>query len=113
MSDTSEPLTPMSLREKAGVTQRQVAATLDVTVGTVSSWERRVKVPNLTLLEVQSLCELYQCSVSELQQAFGHIQVRLDLSQLHAILELSDLTLPALIESIVATVGGNLSDLDY
>lgn len=100
MSQDNEPLTPMKLRERANVTQRQIAAALDVTVGTVSSWERRLKVPHLTLYEVNALTQLYQCSVGELTEAFGPIQVNLSLRELEGILTWGEFSLEALIEGL-------------
>lgn len=65
-----EPLTPMKLRERAGLTQKQVADALGKTVGTVSNWERLVKEPRLKFSEVQRLISLYGCTLDELIQAF-------------------------------------------
>ena len=96
MRQDDEPLTPMKLRERSGVTQRQVAASLDVTIGTVSSWERGNKVANLTLSEVQQLTELYQCTVKEFHEAFGLVQVKITLGELDAILQLCGVSLDEL-----------------
>ena len=100
MSQEDEPLTPMKLRERSGTTQRQIAAVLDVTIGTVSNWERRLKVPNLTLSQVLQLIELYQCSVGELHEAFGPIQVNVTVRELQGILEWCELPLSGLIDML-------------
>ena len=38
------------LRERAGLTQAQLAARIGVTVGTVSGWERRINEPRASQL---------------------------------------------------------------
>lgn len=66
----NEPLTPIELRERAGLTQRQVAEALGKTVGTVSDWERRVKRPRLSFSETKKLLDALNCSLDELIEAF-------------------------------------------
>lgn len=87
----------MSLRERAGVTQRQIANALDVTVGTVSNWERRVKEPHLDLGELQQLLKLYKCSVPEMVEAFGPIRVKIGLRDFGMILDLCEMTVDDLL----------------
>ncbi len=65
-----EPLSPMKLRERAGLTQRQVAELLGKTVGTVSDWERRVKRPRLSFFETKKLMTALNCSLEELIEAY-------------------------------------------
>ena len=52
------------LREKKGMTQRELAASLGVTDAAVSKWERGKNFPDITLLE--RLGEVLGCRVSEL-----------------------------------------------
>lgn len=70
-----EPLTPMKLRERAGLTQKQVADALGKTVGTVSNWERLVKEPKLKFSEVQRLISLYGCTLEDLIEAFEGAEI--------------------------------------
>ncbi|MDY6784735.1 MAG: helix-turn-helix transcriptional regulator [Cyanobacteriota bacterium] len=54
------------LRHRAGLTQRQVAESLGITVQTVSNWENGFRNPKLTPKEALSLCKILQCSLEEL-----------------------------------------------
>jgi transcriptional regulator with XRE-family HTH domain len=56
----------MKLREKAGLTQRQVADVLGVTDQTVSNWENGVRQMKLTIKQTSLLCNLLGCSLDEL-----------------------------------------------
>lgn len=56
------------LREKKGMTQRELAASLGVTDAAVSKWERGKNFPDITLLE--RLGEVLGCRVSELLGLF-------------------------------------------
>lgn len=56
------------LREKAGLTQRQIGAALGVTDQTVSNWERGVKTMKLTIEQTSSLCRLFNCTFEELEK---------------------------------------------
>ncbi|NET37396.1 MAG: helix-turn-helix transcriptional regulator [Cyanothece sp. SIO1E1] len=67
-------LTPMRLRERAGLTQRQIAEALGKTVGTVSAWERYTKKPRLSFAETKQLMELLQCTLDELVEAFEVVE---------------------------------------
>ena len=57
------------LRERAGLTQRQLADTLGVTVTTISSWERGVKKPSLSFAQVQKVIDTLNCTLAELVAA--------------------------------------------
>lgn len=75
--ENDQPLTLMKVRERAGLTQRQLADVLGVTISTVSNWERGVQVPRLTFWQTQKLMNACQCSIDELVDAFnGTQQVR-------------------------------------
>jgi transcriptional regulator with XRE-family HTH domain len=69
----SDSLTPVFLRERAGLTQREVAIALGKRESTISDWERFAHRPKLHLAEVLKLQRLYQCSLEELVQAFDRI----------------------------------------
>jgi transcriptional regulator with XRE-family HTH domain len=62
-------LTLKGLRERAGLTQRQVADALGVTATTVGSWERGEKEPRPSFLQVKQLIEILNCSLDELVEA--------------------------------------------
>jgi transcriptional regulator with XRE-family HTH domain len=70
----SQP-TPVNLRKRAGLTQRQVARALDIRESTVSEWERGLSVPRLPLRKVSLMMKVYQCSLDELIEAFESNQV--------------------------------------
>lgn len=65
----SDRLTLAKLRQRAGLTQRQLAETLGITVKTVSAWERGVGEPHMTISETQKLMEVLKCSFEELLEA--------------------------------------------
>ena len=46
------------LRERKGLTQRQVAVAVGITVSTVSNWERGGSVHRLTVPQVARLCRV-------------------------------------------------------
>lgn len=54
------------LRRQAGLTQRQVADLLGVTVTTVSAWERGTQVPRLTFAQIEKLLAAFNCSIQDL-----------------------------------------------
>ncbi|WP_448599223.1 helix-turn-helix transcriptional regulator [Thermoleptolyngbya sp.] len=53
-------------REAVGVTQRQVAGVLDVTVTTVQNWESGRHIPRLTLHQTKALCDLLKVTLEDL-----------------------------------------------
>ncbi|WP_013334720.1 helix-turn-helix transcriptional regulator [Gloeothece verrucosa] len=58
----------LKLREKAGLTQRQVANELGVTDQTVSNWETGQRKPRLSSTQWLKLCQLFQCSLEDLAE---------------------------------------------
>lgn len=64
-------LTLAELRKRAGLTQRKLADILDVTIKTVSAWERGEHEPCLTLTQTKRLVDGLQCSLDELIVATG------------------------------------------
>lgn len=57
------------LREKAGLTQQNVAFIIDVRPATISDWERGARQPRLPLAKVRQLIKLYNCTFEELADA--------------------------------------------
>lgn len=69
----SQP-TPVKLRKRAGLTQRQIARALDVRESTISEWERGLSVPHLPLSKVRQMLDIYQCNLDELIEAFESLK---------------------------------------
>ena len=69
MSEEKDQLTLKQLRERAGLTQRQLADRLNITIKTISAWERGVTEPHLTISETQRLMDVLQCTFEELLEA--------------------------------------------
>ena len=63
-------LTPIGLREVAGLTQTQIAAELGLTVRTISDWEEKRSQPKLVPSQLKHLMLVYQCTLDELVAAF-------------------------------------------
>lgn len=53
-------------RRALGLTQKEIAAELDITSQTVSNWETSRAVPTLTIGQIKKLCLLFQCSLEEI-----------------------------------------------
>jgi DNA-binding XRE family transcriptional regulator len=59
-------------REELGLTQRDVAVAIDVSVQTVSNWETgRYKEAKLTLPQVKALCRVLNWTVQDLPDDMG------------------------------------------
>lgn len=69
MIEAQEPPTLMKLREDAGLTQRQLAQALNVTISTVSAWENGRHEPRLTFAQTKLLTEVLKCSLEDLVRA--------------------------------------------
>ncbi|WP_218080878.1 helix-turn-helix domain-containing protein [Anthocerotibacter panamensis] len=65
-----------ALRRNVGVTQEQAARTLDIAVSTVRNWEAGRTTPTLTFTQTRILMELYQASITELENAFAETLTR-------------------------------------
>jgi DNA-binding transcriptional regulator YiaG len=63
-------LTPIGLREVAGLTQTQIAAELGLTVRTIDDWEEKRSQPKLVPAQFKHLMLAYQCTLDELVAAF-------------------------------------------
>jgi DNA-binding XRE family transcriptional regulator len=58
-------------RDELGLTQREVAVAIDVSVQTVSNWETgRFKEVRLTLPQVKALCRVLEWTVEDLPNDF-------------------------------------------
>ena len=57
------------IRKEAGLTQRQLAEQMGVTVTTVSNWETGLRKPALTPLKMFQLCKILGCSLEQLANA--------------------------------------------
>ena len=69
MAKESNQVTLMKLRNRAGLTRRQVATELGVTEKTIYVWETSANPPRLTVAQVQRLIEILNCSMAELVEA--------------------------------------------
>jgi len=69
MTEDQEIPTLMKLREAAGLTQRELAQLLDVTVTTVSGWENGRHEPRLSFSQTKLLTEILKCSLDDLVKA--------------------------------------------
>jgi len=69
MTGASNQVTLMELRNRAGLTRRQVAMELGVTEKTIYVWETSSNPPRLTVAQVQRLIEMLNCSMAELVEA--------------------------------------------
>ncbi|PSB08967.1 XRE family transcriptional regulator [filamentous cyanobacterium CCP2] len=59
-------------RDELGLTQREVAVAIDVSVQTVSNWETgRFKDVRLSLPQVKALCRTLKWSIEDLPDDFG------------------------------------------
>lgn len=70
MTEDSQQLSPMLLRKRAGLTQVELAIKLGRSPSTIAKWEARDYVPKMTPSETKKLCEVYQCTLEELIEAF-------------------------------------------
>lgn len=71
----------------------QMAVDLHKTVGTISNWERGVKLPIFdSPHEIEEAMNAYQCTFAEFVEAFGEGQIRLTLAQLKVFLDQAELS---------------------
>lgn len=73
MRSSGNIITPVFLRERAGLTQRQVANALNKREATISEWERGVTRPRLSFAETLKLMRLYEATIEELCIAFDRV----------------------------------------
>jgi transcriptional regulator with XRE-family HTH domain len=60
----------MYLRKRANLTQAELAQKIGRSPSTVAKWEAGDVVPRGTPSEIKKLCEVYQCSIEDLIEAF-------------------------------------------
>lgn len=69
MATDDGKLTLAKLRQRSGLTQRQLADALGVTVGTISDWERGIKEPRPNFAQTKRIMEVLHCTIDELVEA--------------------------------------------
>ncbi len=69
-SHSSSGLTPIGLREVAGLTKAEIAAELGLTVRIISDWEQKRSQPKLIPSQLKQMMTVYQCTLDELIAAF-------------------------------------------
>lgn len=62
-------LTLMNLRERAGLTRRQLANAVGVTEKTIYVWESNCKEPKMTPSQIESYLKTVGCSFEEFAQS--------------------------------------------
>jgi DNA-binding transcriptional regulator YiaG len=67
---SSRQLTPMGLRELAGLTKAQLASELGLSVKTISDWEQNRSQPKLVPSQLKLMLSVYGCTLDELVAAF-------------------------------------------
>jgi DNA-binding transcriptional regulator YiaG len=63
-------VTPLHLREVAGLTKVQLAVELGMSVRTIDSWEQKRSQPKLVPSQLKQMMSVYQCTLDELIAAF-------------------------------------------
>jgi DNA-binding XRE family transcriptional regulator len=63
----------VNLREKAGVTQKQLAEVLQVTDHTIRNWEKGRAEAKLEIWQVKEMCRLLKCDIWDLPDSFKEI----------------------------------------
>jgi DNA-binding transcriptional regulator YiaG len=63
-------ITPIGLREVAGLTKIQLAARLGLSVRTINDWEQKRTQPKLVPSQLKQMMLVYQCTLDELIAAF-------------------------------------------
>jgi putative transcriptional regulator len=74
------------LRLKVKLRTVDVASRVGIAESSVRNWEKGRTIPKLTIDKVAVLCELYQCSITELAQAaqksISQAEANLDLGEI-------------------------------
>jgi DNA-binding transcriptional regulator YiaG len=63
-------ITPIGLREVAGLTKVQLAAQLGLSVRTINDWEQKRSQPKLVPSQLKQMMSVYQCTLDQLIAAF-------------------------------------------
>ncbi|WP_310489387.1 helix-turn-helix transcriptional regulator [Chamaesiphon sp. VAR_69_metabat_338] len=69
-SSSYSSVTPMHLREVAGLTKIQLAIALGLSVRTINDWEQKRSQPRLVPSQLKQMMSVYQCTLDELIAAF-------------------------------------------
>lgn len=69
MSEFDTQLTLVKLRQKAGLTQQDLADAIGVTQKTISIWEKGSVEPKLSLRQTKILMDVLNCTFEELLEA--------------------------------------------
>jgi DNA-binding transcriptional regulator YiaG len=69
-SHSDNSVTPIGLREVAGLTKIQLAAQLGLSVRTINDWEQKRSQPKLVPSQLKQMMSVYQCTLDELIAAF-------------------------------------------
>lgn len=60
----------VNLRQRAGVTQEELAKALKVTSHTIRNWEKGRAEPELQIWQVKMMCTILGCTLDELPDRF-------------------------------------------
>jgi DNA-binding transcriptional regulator YiaG len=63
-------VTPIHLRELAGLTKVQLAIALGLSVRTINDWEQKRSQPRLVPSQLKQMMSVYQCTLDQLIAAF-------------------------------------------
>ncbi|WP_373542875.1 hypothetical protein [Chamaesiphon sp.] len=69
-SHSCRSVTPMHLREGAGLTKIQLAIELGLSVRTIDNWEQKRSQPKLVPSQLKRMMSVYQCTLDRLIEAF-------------------------------------------
>jgi DNA-binding transcriptional regulator YiaG len=69
-SPSCHSITPLHLREGAGLTKVQLAIELGLSVRTINDWEQKRSQPKLIPSQLKQMMSVYQCTLDELIVAF-------------------------------------------
>ena len=70
MSQQESKLTLKQLRDRAGLSQENLARLVGVSSKTISNWERGTSVASLTVAQMKVLCEALGVTLDELPDDF-------------------------------------------
>jgi DNA-binding transcriptional regulator YiaG len=69
-TDNHSSLTPIGLREVAGLTKLQLAHELGLSVRTITDWEQKRTQPRLMPSQLKQMMSAYRCTLDDLIAAF-------------------------------------------
>lgn len=71
MTASAQEANFVSLRQRAGLTQSQLATLIGVTDHTIRNWEKGRTIPVLTPSQTLVVCQVLKCSLEELAYSFS------------------------------------------